>query len=157
MPTELLSDLLALVKGLSFYGLNLVNTDQLVPLKPNLVLMDSRTTSDNNTCNSDWNDDGKSPIETKKKRFTKKPNQGRASATNKNANESTNGNIKPVPLIKYTDSSSRIKKSNQGTTSESDVSDIDSAQPSNSKFFIDKCSAKVRVAALSVLETAFEV
>lgn len=119
--------------------------------------MDSRTTSDNNTCNSDWNDDGKNPIETKKKRFTKKPNQTRAGPSNKSLNDSANANSKPVPLIKYTDSNSRIKKNNQCTTSESDISDIDSTQPANSKFFIDKCSARVRVAALSVLETAFEV
>ena len=151
--------MLALIKSLTFYGLNVISADQVGPLKPSMVLIDSRT-SDNATCNSDWNEgESRNPIETKKKRFTKKHNQGHKSSPNKSISLTDNSNGKNVPLIKYTENTSRIIKNAPATstTSESEISDIDSSQADNSKFHIDKCKAKVRVAALSVLETAFEV
>lgn len=134
--TDVLSDLLAITKNLTFYGLNLqnqsFNIDQIKPLEPSTLFI-GNTTSDHN---SDFHNEANGIVETRKKRFTKKTNDTK-----------TKTQVAPMPTI--------VKPAKISSTSESEISDYETNK--NSKFQIEKFQAKVRMGALSVLQIAFQV
>jgi hypothetical protein len=164
LPVDAVTDTLSITKTLQYYGLHLDNIKQttrhITQLRPSDIHIPILNQTTNND-QSDNQDHGEEPNNaTRKKRYTKKSNQRSTGNTSKKTGPSIE--TSKVPLIEYSKTngsfSFRLQNTHLSstTTSESESSDVE-VNNVRSKFFIEKCNAKVREAALNVLQIAFQV